>query len=414
DILSNGTRLRTQFSDALGNAKKGISVFNPSGWKRKGVIETGKELAYVEAPSLGTMPVDPGLIPDDVVHAEKSGSKLVLENKSLRAEFSASGELVRLLEKKSGREALAPGETGNRFVLFDDFPNNWDAWDVDVFHLETREEIPGPANGKIIENKPLRAGLSFHRSFGPSSLQQKVFLDAGSGHLVFECEVDWRHRKKFLKVEFPVDVKNDEATYEIQFGSVKRPTHFNTPYDLARFEVPAHKWIDLSEPGFGVSLFTDSKFGYAVHENVMRISLLRAPLSPDPEADQGKHVFRYACYPHKGDHITAETVRRAWEFNEPMVLVPGLAEKKSFFSVDSPHLVIDTVKKAEDSDALVVRLYECHGARGEAAFHIPDAFSKVFSANLLEEKEKENKTGANGERRLRFRPFEILTLILEK
>lgn len=413
DVLSNGKRLRTEFAEALGNDKKGTSVFNPSGWKRKGVVEIGKELAYVESPSLGMAPVDTGLIPDDAVHAEKSGNKLVLENKALRAEFSVSGDLVRLLEKKSGREALAPGETGNSFVLFDDQPNNWDAWDVDVFHLETRELIPGAANGKIIENKPLRAGLSFSRSFGASSIHQKVFLEAGSGHLVFECEVDWHHRKKFLKVEFPVDVKNDEATYEIQFGSVKRPTHFNTTHDLARFEVPAHKWIDLSEPGFGVSLFTDSKFGYAVHGNVMRISLLRAPLSPDPEADQGKHVFRYACYPHTGDHIAAETVRRAWEFNEPLVTIPGLSAKKSFFSVDSPHLVIDTVKKAEDSDALVVRLYECHGARGETVFHFPENFNKVFSANLLEEKEKEYKTGTRGERRLRFRPFEIVTLILE-
>ncbi|MEI8123248.1 MAG: glycoside hydrolase family 38 C-terminal domain-containing protein [bacterium] len=204
--------------------------------------------------------------------------------------------------------------------------------------------------GTGVERGPLRAGLEFLYDFGVTALTQRVFLETGSGHLEFDTEVDWQHRHKFLKVEFPVDANAREATYEMPFGLARRPTTFNNSVEMAPFEVPGHRWADLSEPGFGAAIFTDSKYGYACHGNTLRLSLLRGPTDPDPEADRGRHHFRYAFYPHAGGIIEGEVVHRAHEFNQPFLVAGGDLPEGNLFSVDSPHLVIDTVKEAADSN----------------------------------------------------------------
>ena len=186
---------------------------------------------------------------------------------------------------------------------------------------------------------------------------------------------------------------------------------FRSPYEMGRFEVPGHRWADLSEPGFGAALFTDSKYGYACHGNILRLSLLRGPEDPDPRADQGRHRFRYAFYPHEGGLVEGQVVRRAHEFNQPFLVTPGELPPGSLFSVDSPHLVIDTVKQAADSKDVIVRIYECHGARGTAHLKSSLPVKTAEFTNLLEEpsgKAVWNKDGA----RLEFLPFQILTLKL--
>ena len=405
------------------------TAFNSCGWKRRALIETegieagvapqishnGKPLLLVDLPAMGTSPAEPMGVPAGASAQERDGL-FALENEGLCAIFSPAGLLVSLYDKKAKREAINAATPANRFVLFDDHPNRFDAWDMEVFHLETRRELPGAPGIRIIEEGPLRAALEWEFGFGSSRIKQRVYLEAHAGHLEFETEIDWHERQKFLKVEFPVTVRAPEATYEIQFGSVRRPTHFNTSYDIARFEGCGHKWIDLSEPDYGVALFTDSKYGYAVHGSVMRISLLRSTTFPDPEADQGTHHFRYACYPHAGGLIDGEVVRRAFEFNCPAWVRPGSGRRESWFSVDTPHLVLDTVKKAEDSDALIVRLYEAHGASGQAILKTSLPFVQAHRVNLLEEK-GEPLTIHRGpdsiEIPLSFRGFEIISLELK-
>jgi alpha-mannosidase len=408
-------------------------IVNTCGWKRTGLIELGKDakvlpsaiaqkshdgkiIAEVSAPSVGTARLGMDKASGKIATLTHKKNLYVLENDFIVAEFLASGSLIRLQEKKSGREMIENGESANQFVLFDDRPVAWDAWDVDPFHLETRKPIPAAKSVKVLENGPLRVGLEFFYSFGKSgksSLSQKVFLENRSGVLAFDNELDWHEQHQFLKVEFPVAVKSMDASYEIQFGHLKRATHFNTSFEVARFEANAHKWIDLSEPEFGVSLFTDCKYGYAVHDSTMRISLVRGPTSPDPMADQGKHHFRFACYPHAGDLIQAETVRRAHEFNQPWISVQGSGEEKSFVSVSSPHLVIDTVKKSEVGNALIVRLYETHGARGKATLKVPTGFKKASLVNLMEEQAKPVSLSSDV-LTFKFRAFEVITVKLEK
>jgi alpha-mannosidase len=246
-----------------------------------------------------------------------------------------------------------------------------------------------------------------------STLVQRISLDALSGRVDFDTTVDWHEEKKFLKCEFPVNARSFNASYEVQFGHVQRPTHTNTSWDMARFEVCGHKWADLSEPDYGVALLTDSKYGYATSGNVMRISLLRAPKSPDHSADMGTHHFRYALYPHGGNLQAGGVVQEGFRFNEPMRLAATDAAEAShsWLQIDNESLIIDTVKKAEDSSHLIVRLYEAHGTRGSARLSSTLPVKSARLCNLLEDNGKELDWQGDAVD-FSFTPFQVVTLKL--
>jgi alpha-mannosidase len=263
-----------------------------------------------------------------------------------------------------------------------------------------------------VTDSPLRCEVAFERP----GLRQVVRLDAESRRLEFHTEVDWHERHRLLKVCFPLAVRALNATYEMPFAATERPTHRSTSFDRARYEVPGHRWADLSEHGFGAALLTDCKYGYSCYGNELRISLLRAPTSPDPEADQGRHEFAYALLPHAGGWREAGVVAEAVRFNAP--LRPG-PELPSLASVDDPNLVLDTVKRAEDSEALVLRLYEAHGARGTGHLRLAALEGTSNSllrdtarlANALEE-DGEPLAVENGLIVLPYRPHQVLTVLV--
>ena len=245
-----------------------------------------------------------------------------------------------------------------------------------------------------------------------STVSQIIRLDAGARYVDFDTEVDWHETNRLLTVAFPVDVRSLRATYEIQFGHVERPTHANTSWDVARFEVCAHRWADLSEPGYGVALLNDSKYGYDIAGNVIRLSLLRSPTWPDPVADRGTHRFVYRLFPHAGDLREAGVIEGGYDLNVPLIAHPttpvpeGRRHRLSLLSVDAPHVVIDTVKTAEDgSDALVVRLYEAWGRRGPATVQAPVGHRPgrtVRSSRAGEDRDLGRRLGGD-RRRLPFR-----------
>lgn len=385
----------------------------PDGVSGGQTAANGRALGLVSAPALGYAIATPQF-PNSPVTLSESEDNLILENGLMRAVFNRRGGLASLVDKRARRESLAPTQTANRFVLFDDDPLAWEAWDVDAFHLEKRIEAPGAHSARVTESGPLRAAVEFEYQLTPNStLRQTIQLTAVSPYLEFETWVNWHEKRQFLKVEFPFEVHATQATYEIQFGHVQRPTHFNTSWDMARFEVCAHKWADVSEPGFGVALLSDSKYGYAVHGNVMRLSLLRSPTYPDAQADEGDHHFRYALLPHAGTFQDAGVIESARRFNMPLLLKPTQRQvvERSFFTVDTPTVIVDTVKKAEDSNALIVRLYEAHGGRGLARLTSPLPVQTLTRCNLLEEDEAQLSWVDNGVT-LELRPFEIVTLKL--
>jgi alpha-mannosidase len=406
-VESSATKLRDAALSSLSRSAKpeGAVPINTVGVDRREVAMHKGKPVFVDVPSYGI-----GEIADaaDVVTVEQAKKQFVIENDALRAIFATSGRLISLIHKSTDREALA-GE-GNCFEMYDDQPTAWDAWDVDPFHLETRRACGPASSAKIISDDPLRAEIEFTYTIGAAStIRQIVRLDAGSSRLEFDCRVDWNESRKFLKVCFPANVRAMNATYEMQFGSVERPTHFNTSYDLARFEVPGHKWMGLSEHGFGVALLNESKYGFSTFGNEMRISLLRAPKYPDPQADIGKHEFSYAIYPHAGDWRTGGVVSEAMRFNSPIVFAPGDAERKTFASADDANLVLDTIKKAEDSDAVVLRLYECHGARGRARLNIGWPTKRAILCNLLEDEGKTLKVN-DGSIEIEYGPYQIVSV----
>jgi alpha-mannosidase len=335
---------------------------------------------------------------------------LRLENAHLRVQLGEDGSVESVVEKTTGRETLAA--PGNRLELYEDSPVKFDAWDIDPSHLETRQDCPPADSWSAVSDGPLRGEIAFERRIGErSTVRQIVRLDAGARRVGFHTTVDWHEEHKLLKVCFPLDVLSPNATYEMPFAYAERPTHYSTSFDRARYEVPGHRWADLSEHGFGAAVLTDSKYGYSCYGNELRISLLRAPKSPDPEADMGSHEFAYALFPHAGGWREAGVVAEGLRFNAPLRWTHG-APETSFASVDDSNLVLDTVKRGERSDSLVLRLYEAHGGRGVARVRLAVPFERARLANALEE-----ETGGieveDGVLVLPYRPHEVLTVLVD-
>jgi alpha-mannosidase len=332
-----------------------------------------------------------------------------LENPFLRVELNADGEIVRIWDKLREREVLAG--TGNVFQAFDDRPVNWDAWDIDVFYEDTQWSAQPATRVRLLESGPLVATVEVEKRILDSIVRQRIRLTYNSPRLDFETTIDWRERQKLLKVAFPVNVHATTATYEIQWGAVERPTHRNTSWDWARFEVCAHKWADLSEADYGVSLLNDCKYGYDIRDNVMRLTLLRSPISPDPQADQGEHRFTYSLLPHAG-RWGAFTTRHAYALNHPLRLhvgeVPAQNRYLHLVSTEQQDwAVIETVKPAENGNGIIVRLFSSQARRGAVRLQTAFAVCQAFRTNLLEEDQAEVDLA-----KLYLKPFEILTLRL--
>ena len=379
---------------------------NTIGFERGEVIERDGRLDYVEAPPYGA---GQSAEAPDQVRIERNGEHYVLSNAHLRAELTPGGRVVSLIERATGREALA--DEAHVFELYDDRPTNYDAWDVDPFHLETRQPCAAAESCNIAQQNALRAALRFDQPIGEQSRATvTVRLDAASRRLEFHVEADWRESHKTLKVAFPVNAHAPDAAYQMQFGHTERPTHYTTSYDLARFEVPMHHWCDLSETGFGVALLNDCKYGGSTFDNVMRLTLLRAPKSPDPECDMGRHTFAYALMPHADDWRNAGVVAEGYRFNQPLRF-GAPTHDGSLVRSDEANLVIDTVKCAEDENAVVLRVFECHGARGEATVTLGATLrEKVRSAcrcNVLED-DGEALTLTAGQVSVPYQPHEVI------
>jgi alpha-mannosidase len=407
EVERGARELAKTAGQALVAGGDGHVPLNTVGAPRAEVAElpTG-ELAFVEAPSCGGGVV---VAPPEPVRLAHDGNGWILDNGRLGARLAADGSVTSLA--LNGREALtAPA---NRFELYDDRPLNWDAWDVDPFHLETGRPCAGAHSARVARADPLRAEVVFEHEIGSASrLVQTVRLDAGSPRLELHTEVEWRERHRMLKVAFPLRVHAERATYEMPFGHAERPTHYSTAADLARYEVPGHRWADLSEHGYGVALLNDGKYGHSAYGNTLRLSLLRAPTSPDPEADQGHHRFAYALMPHAGGWREAGVVAEARRFNQPLLWARGSAAARSLAAVDDPNLVLDTIKRAEDGHALVVRLYEAHGARGSATLELGFPLRGARFANLLEDPGAPARVDGRSIE-VPYRPYEIVTLLVD-
>lgn len=326
-------------------------------------------------------------------------------------EWNKQGQLVQLYDKKAKHQVLKEGQAGNVLEIYEDKPVNYDAWDIDIFYTQKKEVICASEKPEITVCGGLKAVVQFKYQYHKSSIIQNMVLYRDSRRIDFETKVDWQESHRLLKTAFYTDIRSTKAAYDIQFGHVERPTHWNNSWDWARFEVCGHKWADLSETGYGVSLLNDCKYGYSIKDHAMKLSLLKSPKAPDTDADMGLHEFVYALYPHEGGLIEGGTLRAASQLNLRAQAVPGIFEDKRRVAViDGDGVQLDLVKKAEEEDCLIVRLHECFGGRHMITMRSEFPVKRIVSCNLLEHDCGNQAEGAEIE--FTIKPFEIKTFKL--
>lgn len=458
EIQSTGNALTQTLLQAIAGKGDSMVAFNPLAWPRTALVEIPNsekpgtnDLRVVNMPGMGisgaitleksnslVSELTPGSSALSICECSETGL-FRLESQHLIASIDKHGRIHSLVHKETSRESIAPGHVSNRFVMFEDVPFFWDAWDVEIYHTEKPVAIVGyeqEGNAKILENSPLRVSLEVKLAISQNStITQKIALDVTCDTLIFETEVDWHENRKFLKVEFPLNVHATQVWYSTQFGCQSRPNHKNTTWDMAKFEVCAHHWADLNEFGFGVAILNDSKYGYSCEENVMRLSLLRSSKQPDADADMGLQKFKYGVLPHRGSHADANLVKKGLEFNVPPVLLLNAADQSapSLFELATPQntnvhlptLVLETVKLPEadpkhdllkDGKWLILRLWEGSGARGIATFKTSIGVNKIVHVNILENPIADSKktfVNQTGFFTVPYEPFEVITLAVQ-
>lgn len=325
--------------------------------------------------------------------------------------WNENGQLSRIYDKEARRNVLKEGQTGNVLGIFEDKPTCFDAWELDISYYQKMQAVSLKGQPKLMENGPLKAVVRFEYDYHMSTIVQDMVVYKESRRIDFKTQVDWHETHKLLKVLFHTDIRSTKATYDIQFGHVERPTHWNTSWDWARFEVCGHKWADLSETGYGVSLLNDCKYGYGIKDHVMSLSLLRSPKIPDAEADMGMHEFTYALYPHLGTVIDGGVVEEGLRLNLPAQVAEGaFSDKRRLVVSSSDAVIFDAVKKAEAEDCIVVRLHECRGGRSFVTLSSEFPVQRIVPCNMLEHDCGEAIEGA--EATFEIKPFEIKTFKL--
>lgn len=415
EIIADAERVAKDAAGKLTQGADGFTVFNSLSWPRTVSVELPEKSIEVTVPACGWTTIQKDGTPFGAIKTPKSTGKVKatnygLENEVLKAEFNPRGELVSLIDKESGFETMAA--PGNRFCLYKDVPESWDAWDLDSMAEQQRVSTDEPVTLEVVSYGPLVGKLKLSRHLHQSTVSQVISLRRGSRRIEFSTAVDWQESHKLLKVAFPVNIHTNEAIHEIQFGHLRRPNHRSRPYDADRFEVCNHKWSALAEEKRGVAILNDCKYGLSVHGNSINLTLLRSPLAPDMTADKGIQTFTYAIYPWSGSLADSNVVQEAYEFNVPVLVVPGEAGQVSMFSVDTPNIILETVKPAEDgSPDIILRLYE--SMRTSTRCHLITALSvhRAVQTDMLENGGLELPC-QDGKIALEFRPFEIKTLRL--
>jgi alpha-mannosidase len=379
------------------------------------VIETpsGERALLLEAPYLparGWRALYPttGPIPGSATSAPPTASRTpdggaILENADIRVNIAPDGAITSLFVPRDlrGRELVSAGARANEFIAFDDRPKDFDAWDIDAGY-DRKPYLMDSAEIVRVEAGPLRASARVKRSLLGSHIIQDIAIYRDSPRVEFITHIDWHERHLLLKVAFPLDLRVTQARSEIQYGSITRPTHRNTSWDEARLETVAHRWVDLSESGYGVALLNDSKYGHDIHGSTIRLSLLRSPTLPDPDTDQGPHDIVYSLLPHDGAWPAGDVIANAYALNRPPLVIPPIADGDGghgqpahpLFTMNADGVMIEAVKRAAKGDDLIVRVYEAHGARHLAHITSSLPLASVVETDLLERPLREGESPA--------------------
>lgn len=414
-LLQRGEARQEAFVRRLAAAVRtaGIFVYNPTGIARDGYIQTEAGLRYAaRVPAFGWI-----VLPD----AEESpcsdlfASPTRLENRFYRITLDASGNLSSIYDKENRREVLSG--CGNVLEAYDDHPKDYDNWELSNYFCEKMWPVDD-VQSCTAEVGTRSASIHIRRRFLRSTLLQTITVYADRRGIDFCLTADWHEQHVFLKTAFPVDILSDKATYEIQYGSVERPAHKNTTWDAARFEVCAHKWADFAEAGYGVALMNDNKYGYDIHDGVMRLSLIKCGTYPNEVADQGLHTMRYCLLPHAGDWREAEIPNLAYAYNCPLLCATAdgtgtLPASFSLVSAAPANVILTVVKEACDDTGLILRAYESQGKRTQADLTLSFPAAHVQETDLMEKPLGQELSLAENRFSAQFKPYEIKTFRIQ-
>lgn len=422
---------------ALAEKKNSYVVYNDSGWKQDALAviqRSGKEAGvftdeagnplltqqaedkyYVQVKELPSMGFKTVLFHKGKEQEENSA--FTVDAKHIETPFYSVclndyGQITRLYDKQQEREVLAYGERGNVLQVFEDKPLDNDAWDIDIFYQQKMREITDLTAFEVTQCGALCLTVHMEWKYMQTFISQDMTFYSMDRRIDFKTDVDFHERQQLLKAAFTVDIRSTFATYDIQYGNVRRPNHWNTSWDQARFESVGHRFADLSERNYGVALLNDCKYGYDIKDNVMRISLLRSGLQPDHLQDQGRHQFTYVLLPHKGDFVEGHVVESAHRLNNPLDVFEGAAQtaSSSFFTLDNSQVEVDAVKKSEDGRHLVVRFHDFAGARQKVALQPSFAYRAWAESDLMERPVAEFTTE---DIVMELHPYEIKTVLIE-
>lgn len=337
----------------------------------------------------------------------------IIETPFYHVELNEVGHMTSLVDKKADRQVLAKGAKANVIQMFEDKPLAHEAWDIDIYYQEKMREVTDLTRMEVTEKGPLHMVVRLEWNYMNTKIKQDMTFYVEDKRIDFKTWVDFRERKQLMKVAFPVDIRSTYATYDVQYGNVQRPTHWNTSWDWARFETVAHKWVDLSERNYGVSLMNDCKYGHDIKNNVIRLTLLKSATHPDTEQDQGEHEFTYSLLPHEGSWVDADTEIRAYYLNNPLKVEAGKAKEDvySFLNIDNKYIEVDAVKRSEDGKTLVIRCHEYTGGKQKATITLDAKVKGWQESNLMEKPEGDHFISEAIT--VEFGPYEVKTVLVE-
>ena len=419
---------------ALAGKGEAVTVFNTLGFERDDVVRLGDvrasalkdaegnvypvqqtdggAVAYVKGiPSKGYKALE--AVQAEVASPFVRSDEYHLETPFYAIALDATGAFTSIFDKEHDRELLKPGKVA-RIRCYEDKPIYYDNWDIDMYYTEKSWDVDELKSLRWIADGAVETVLELVYDCCGSEIVQKIHFYANTRRIDFETRIDWKLHQHLLKAEFPVDIHADEATFEVQFGNVKRKTHTNTSWDKARFESCAQKWMDFSEGHYGVSLLNDCKYGHSVLDGVIGLTLLKSGVEPHPNADVEVHAFTYSLLPHAGGWQEAGTVQEAYKLNQPAYAVSGgeIGKTASFASVNKHNVILETVKAAENGEGTVLRLYECENARTKVTVKLPEGAKEAYLTNLLEEVEGELNV-VDGAITFTIKPYEIVTVLIK-
>ncbi len=336
--------------------------------------------------------------------------------------LNKNGEFISIYDKEAERELIQKDAVANQLLVFEDRPAEYDAWNIDSTYIEKSWVVSDLQSITVTECGPIRACIHISRKFLESTIEQDIYFYTTSRRIDFKTKVDWKEAQLLLKVAFPMDILTEKAVFDIQYGNVERPIHRNTSWEEAKFELCAHKWADLSEDGYGVALMNDCKYGYDINESIMRLTLIKSGIFPNPKADQEEHFFTYALLPHMGDFRSGRVVQEAYDLNCPAYCSilggerhPSPDKTWSFLDVDQENVILDTVKKSEKGEDIILRMYEAYGKRCRVMVRLdPTSYDTISECNLMEEEEEGDFSLINGCLSFVIRPYEIKTFRLHR